>query len=528
MRYNASQRRSSITQTLPAPVGGLNDIDPVAAMGAEYCLQLNDIFPATAGLQVRNGYKEYVTGLGAPIRTLANMARLDGTHELFACTNAGVYDVTVSADSPTIAIALTSGAVGFTNFTNLANNYLILVNGVDAAKLYDGTTWISFTEVATPTVPGEIHGVNPNKFSVVASYKNRLWFAENKSLTIWYLDTDSLSGTAHPLYLGGVAAMGGYIVDIATWSFDSGTSMDDLIVFRTSSGEAIIYTGTDPSDATKWALKSVYYVSPSAGKKSSVDIGGDVAMMTAAGVVQMSKVVQGVATEDLYENTMSRKINKTLRTILDRLNYVPDWELHNLSVLQALFIVIPASGSVGAQQFVLNLITGAWGRYTLPARCFGIMNTSVFFGGDDGTVYQFNTVTRDAIKRDGTGGKDIIGSFFTAYNYLGNPSTNKHFKLIRPIFQSGSKVSYIAQLNVDFDILSQPGSPPVLAPGGGPSYFDVDMWDEAVWSAANTTYRPWVGVLGMGYCAALLMKIVSKDAVQFVAVSVTYEEGTGI
>lgn len=251
-------------------------------------------------------------------------------------------------------------------------------------------------------------------------------------------------------------------------------------------------------------------------------------MLTAAGAVQMSKVVQGVATQDLYENALSRNIQTSLRRILNQLNYVPDWELHNVSVLQALFIVVPASGSVPAQQYIMNLITGAWCRYSLPARCFGIMNTGVYFGGDDGSVYQFNVGAKDAVKMDGTGGKTITGSFFTAYNYLGDPSTNKHFKLLRPIFQSGSKVSYITKLNTDFDILSQAATPPVLSSSDGPSYWDIDIFDDAMWSASNTTYAPWVGTLGLGYCAALLMKIVNNGAVQFVAVSVVYETGTGI
>ena len=55
---------------LPAPTGGINDLDPIAAMQPQFLIDTMNFFPDTNTLQVRNGYQEWVTGLVKPVKNI--------------------------------------------------------------------------------------------------------------------------------------------------------------------------------------------------------------------------------------------------------------------------------------------------------------------------------------------------------------------------------------------------------------------------------------------------------------------------
>ena len=52
-----------------------------------------------------------------------------------------------------------------------------------------------------------------------------------------------MSGAATEFPLGGIASKGGFIQAMGTWTRDSGAGADDVAVFVTSEGEAILAEG---------------------------------------------------------------------------------------------------------------------------------------------------------------------------------------------------------------------------------------------------------------------------------------------
>jgi hypothetical protein len=210
--------------------------------------------------------------------------------------------------------------------------------------------------------------------------------------------------------------------------------------------------------------------------------------------------------------------------------YTPNWEISNIPVLQALVVNIPATSDEPARQYVMNSLTGAWTRFNLPIRCTGLSGGKLYFGTTDGRVCLYGGVTRDNVLLDGTGGEEIICSMFSAYNYFGDPTTNKHFKLVRPIFQAITPPGYKLRLNVDYDITALGGNPPAPGPEGDQYLWNAinSLWDQAFWASQGTTYFPWTGVVGLGFCAALLMKVNSSETANFAALEVVFEAGGSI
>jgi hypothetical protein len=527
---NSAQRRVSVIKTNIAPLGGINDLDPLANMGEEFCIQLMNWIPGNSALQARQGYREWVTNLGKPVRTLMFYNNMSGDLQLFASTDDFVFDVTNSGSSGVASLAVTQGYFKYINFGNVANQYLVLVNGTsDPSYLYDGTIWIAMTQSETPTTPGQIKGVDPSTFSHVMSFKRRLWFVQEASMTAWYLPIDAVAGEAKPFYLTSVFKRGGRLLYIVDWSVDGGEDLDNKLVFVSSNGEVAVYSGTDPDNAVTWSLDAVFFMGRPTGDKSFTEFGGDVFMNTSYGIVPLSKVIMGKMQESPNQQAISKRINRTLNALILSKKYPPNWELYNFPMLQAVVLIIPPTGNAPALQFVMNSLTGAWTRLDVPVNCGMVARDTFYFGTTDGRVCEYgNGNYLDDVKLDGSGGSPVICNLFSAYSYMGDPTTLKHWKLIRPIFQSDQPPSYLVHLNVDYDTAALAGNP---APPGAEQtnpIWDVAIWDQAFWSSAFTVFRPWVGVSALGFACALLMKAATNDATTLVAIEYVYEPGGAI
>ena len=68
----ATQNRVAPPVPLIAPITGWNTRDALDGMMASDAVLLDNWFPDTAGVTVRNGYVSYATGVGSgPVKTLA-------------------------------------------------------------------------------------------------------------------------------------------------------------------------------------------------------------------------------------------------------------------------------------------------------------------------------------------------------------------------------------------------------------------------------------------------------------------------
>lgn len=527
----SAQRRVSNIQSILAPVGGLNDVDPLANMPAQYCIQMVNWIPGNSDLRARQGYREWCTGLGSPVKTVMSYYGMDGTQKIFAVTDTNIYDVTVSTATPPIAFTgVGNGRYNHTMYGNVSFQYLIAVNGgADPSVFYDGTSWKKFVQSATPAAPGEIKGVNPDVWSHVTAFKRRLWFVQANSATAWYLPIDAIGGEAKPFYLTSIFKRGGKLLYIINWSVDAGDGLDDKLIFVSDLGEVAVYSGDNPDTTATWRLDAVFYMSAPIGDKAHGEFGGDVLMTTNYGLIPLTKVLVGRLMEAPVEAALTKKINRLINRLVNLQERPRTWELYNIPNYQAIVLILPPFGETPALQLVMNSLTGAWTTLNLPINCGANVSGKFYFGTLDGRVclYGENNYLDD-VKLNGTGGETVICSYFSAYNYFGDPTTLKHFKLVRPVFQTDQPPAYRLRLNMDFDISALPGNPAPPGPEADNPIWDVSIWDQAFWSSSLTVFRPWVGVEGLGFCAATLMKVASNDITALVAMEYVFESGGAI
>lgn len=526
--YSSSHQRVSQAAGFVAPLGGINDLDPIAAMDPTFCLSMINWYPGTTSVRSRAGYREWAINLSGTVRRLIPYKALDGSSQLLATTDTGLYNVSMSGDAPTLMTAISNGDLDYAQFATVAGNWLVLVNSTDSGWVYDGTTLTPMTQTSPATTPGQIEGVNPNRLFSVTTFKRRLWFAEEDTLTAWYLDTDAIAGTATPFYLGSVFKKGGYIKYVVPWSMDAGEDIEDRLMFVSSTGELAIYAGTDPNSATDWKLQAVYEVPAPVGVKSYAELGGDILLLTRSGIIPLSRVVNGQANAAIFESSLSKRISTIINTLFRISGSSDRWQLGNALSSQAIVIVMPPISPTPGRQYVMNVVTGAWTQFDVQATCFTEFKGDIYFGDESGRVLRFGDVFKDDIKLDGSGGVPIQCSLFTAYSDLGASGTLKHFKMIRPIFQGAHTPSFKIAVNVDYSLSPLAGAP--ANPGAASAFYlwDSAFWDDAFWSSSATVSRPWCGIQGLGYTVAMLLKAATIERTQLAGGQILYEPADGI
>lgn len=501
-------RAPSKSVSIPPPVGGWDTENALADMPQQNAVVLDNWFPGTDKVTLRRGYTEHASGMSGSVETLLEYAPQSGTQKLFAVNSGNVYDVTSSGSVGSAVVSgLSNDRFQQVQIGTSGGQFLIAMNGQDTPIIYDGSSW------GTMSVTG------PTAANLVWCnlHQRRLWFGETNSLTAWYLAVNSIAGTASSFSLAGVARLGGYIMAMGTWTRDGGDGTDDVAVFITSEGEAIIYQGTDPSSASTWSLVGVFRIGRPIGRRCVIKAGADLVLITQDGFVAASSILS-LDRSQTQNVALSAQINKAVNDAQRNFGSLFGWQPVIYPRAAMLIFNIPQS-STTYHQYVFNTITGAPCRFTgVNAVCWGLRGESIYFGSTNGKVYQFDTDGGDA-------GENINGDALQAFSYFNSPGVNKAFKLAEPIFQSNGNPNAAIDLNTDFTVRPPTGSPTPSSTVSS-ARWGISKWGIGTWGADNQIYRGWRGVRGAGRAASVRVRVASLTArPSWVATNLTFVPG---
>jgi hypothetical protein len=500
-------RKTQVSISTPPPTGGLNTRDAISAMPRGDAIELKNWIAEQYGLRARKGYSEWLIGLPGACETIVSYQPdrdIVSGFKLFAVTDGGIYDATTSTNAPVQILAL-SGAVGagrcnYVGFSNIAGSFLAMCSFEGGYYTFDGTTWVK--RVAGNAV-GQVTGAIPDNFVFVASWKRKLWFVEKSSTRAWYLPTDSIAGEAKSFDLGPFIKNGGKLSFITNWTLDAGEGIDDLLVFVFEGGDVLIYKGTDPNSASTFALVGSYYVGAiPTGRRGFTNYGGDVLILSEAGIQPLSFVTRGgqslLSTQAVGYLS---KVQTSLAELVSGYLRSEGWDL-TLSMRDSLMLVNqPLNVANVYRQFVLHTDTNTWAIFEgMPMRCSEVTPRGLWFGTLDGKVCKGFDGFFDAVPYGGSVGSGIKGVIRPSFSYFGRPGANKQFLMIRPTFLAVDQPGVFGGISVDFASPPQIGTP--VASFGGSSLWDVAKWGVDQWGGNFTSASPasgWITVEGMGY-----------------------------
>ena len=501
-------RRAAIT-SVSAPIGGWNARDSLAEMQPLDAVTLDNWWPGTSSVILRNGYTEHATGLPDQVETL--MAYSSATSEkLFAVSAGGIYDVTSAGAVGSAAVSsLSNSRFQYANFTTTGGSYLVCINGADKQQIYDGSSWHKDGDGS----PYNISNLDTSKANSVVVFKHYLFYTAG-TLKAWYLPINAIGGAATGLDMSSLATRGGYLIAGMTWTLDAGYGIDDYLVFITSRGEAFVWQLTDPTTPSGIALIGVYYFGSPIGQRPWIKYAGDLLILTQDGIVPLSAGLQSSRLDPRV--SITNKIQFAISSSEQLYGSNFGWQMLTVPKYNQLYLNVPVMEGSQQIQYVQNNITAAWCSFSgWAANCWELFQDEPYFGG--------NTVVNMAWQGHDDNGASIQAFAIQAFQSFGDAS-EKQAKMIRYHFLTDGSPTLYGNVNVNYDLSDNSAELNSLNPGFG--VWDTAVWDTDIWGAGLGPSADWDTATGVGYVFAPTLKTATNGIqVQWLSTDLVLEPG---
>jgi hypothetical protein len=269
--------------------------------------------------------------------------------------------------------------------------------------------------------------------------------------------------------------------------------MDDLAVFFMSSGETIVYSGTDPSSFT---LVGVFRLGAPVARNTSIKLGGDLVVATQDGYVSLLETLRTGRMGT--RGVLSDQINQAATEAIIQTTGNYGWQGFYYPRGNMLMFNIPYATNKTYRQHVFNTDTGAPCRFKgINSRCWGLFNDKAYFG-HSGIVYLFDDGYDDA-------GTQIDADAVCAPTYLNDKTANKQVTALQPVIGSDGPVALTVNVAGDFKL-------PTTAYGtvsftGGSSDWDTATWDVDPWVSGGLITNEWKQSQAYGYTLRTRVRI---------------------
>jgi hypothetical protein len=158
-------------------------------------------------------------------------------------------------------------------------------------------------------------------------------------------------------------------------------------------------------------------------------------------------------------------------------------------------------------QLVRHMPRPVWSQYQdLPARTWGWIDPYIYFGSDDGCVYQMHP---DFLNDNGTPIRVDVQMSWSLFKAVGI----KHFKMVKVYLLTDARVRPFIDVKTDYD-LTPPEMQPDVSAGVTGALWDVADWDSsgylpvppgvvgADWASGPQPLSMWNGVGRLGRVGA--------------------------
>lgn len=469
-----------------APSGGWNTRDPVSDMSPRDAVVLNNLIPDTDGVSIRPGYVQYVQLVASSHNTNALIAwKTQFGERLIAAAPVSAASHSLFDASTASVVTIKTGYVGSRWRAGVMGGRMALVNGSDQPQELNyapgpGTT---VTDLAisggTP---------NPEALKYIHIFKSRSYFATGSEPAFWYSAVNALGGTLTRFPIDRVASTSGNVIDLNSWTRDGGDGPDDFFVIFLDTGEVIVYAGSNPGDASDWALVGRYKL----GRVlTSTQFGGKLHVVTDQdyNILPDDLLTEGVG--------VPSKLSGAARDAVAR-DQSDNWQVFFDAELGWRIVNVPY-GSL-REQHVTNLRTGGPCRLTFPANCWAKYNGQLYFGGANAKVFRV---------RDGDDdGSAIEFSVQQAFTDFGS-ETNKVVNNYRPLWSVDGSFTLGSGLAFDYDVVSFFQEEDVSSNG---PLWNVSAWNTTSWADNRGSIGEWFTGGGMGQNVSLVQSGTSTRA----------------
>lgn len=360
--------------------------------------------------------------------------------------------------------------------------------------MFDGTsmTPANFTGSPADFVSASMWAVN--------SFKGRVYYWAENAQAFWYAAAGSYQGALAKFDLSSQITRGGYIVQMVTWTLDSGSGIDDLAVFIFNTGEALVYSGSDPGDVNDWSLIGRFQIGEPLGPRAHAKTAGTEIILTRDGYIDLSAALKDGRYSE--KSAYSAKIIRASKEAPAQYGTFWGWEAVLYPAGQMFIVNIPTSDT-SAIQHVRETSTGGWCEFSgWDARTFCVFRNRLFFGDASGNVCLADAGTSD-------NGERILSWGIPAFNALGSRANRKQLTACTVASNILNPASFVYDGLADFSTGLRSIMVDDQSTTGGE--WDVSDWDTAEWDtgASNdtTTRIGWKNCHAIGFSLTVSVRV---------------------
>jgi hypothetical protein len=345
-----SRRFAVKAAAVPAPVGGLNSRDSIDAMPPTDAIVMSNFFPSVEKVTLRDGFTQFCTGIGTgDVETLVEH-NAGANRQLLAIGSDGVLYQIDTGSAVSKKTGLANGRAESVEFNGLT---IFVPSGANVPFSWNGSSASDLSITLSDSA-------NANTLTGVHVYKNRVYYFTGTDQNFYYSATvDTFQGNFTKFPTGLVGTFGGNLIMIQTITIDGGEGVDDLLALIMSSGEVLVYSGSDPS-SSNFALVGTFRIAePVNEKRACAKLGGDVIVMTKEGYLPLSAVIRQ-DNVGAKAAAISEKIRGTVIAQVKATGTSTGWQIFVSPDGDKVIFNYPTGETDAYNQHVFNPIIRAW------------------------------------------------------------------------------------------------------------------------------------------------------------------------
>jgi len=448
-----------------APIGGWNTRDSLSAMPNIDAVELDNWFPTSGSVVSRNGFESFSTGFPSAPETIVEY-NSGVLQEMVAASGSKLYTVDDAGAKTEIGTGLSNARWQTANF----NSFLLLVNGADTPRSWNGTILSTLTITLKDGGGTPIVGTTSADMEGINIFKNRVYMWSTSEQRFFVGGVNAIQGDFTEFPLSRISQLGGSLLAMGTITRDGGSGADDLACFIMSTGEVIIYNGDNPTDANSWALEGRYRIPRPVSVRGVCQYKGDLKVITENDFTSVLEVIaQGGI--DVNPSKLTGAVSTAFRTYSS--NY--GWQALTYTRGDMLIMNVPISTNSTYNQYITNTVTGAACKFSgLNGSTFGIYKGDLYFGNST-SIFKADTGSND-------NGADINLSGQTAFTTFNTPN-RKRFISLRHVIKSSAAINMDVSVAVDYGNTQQSLISSSVSSG---TQWDTAQWDTFQWAAEET------------------------------------------
>jgi hypothetical protein len=567
------KRYTAKTTSLASPIGGWNARDSLAEMQPLDAVTLVNFFPTPTDVTLRKGYTKSSIGITGNVETLMNYANANGTSTLFAIANGIIYNASTST-ATSVFTGLTNSQFQHCMISTAGGQFLVAVNGVDPAIVYDGTRWYKIADTTTAQTISTItrggsgnltatlttavaHGlVTGNRVTITGATEsnyNGTYYITVTSPTV-FTYTMATAPAANATVVGTYTVLG--ITGVNSNTFVNVNMCQDRLFFVEKNTLNFYYLNVESIGgvASKFPLGAI---ARSGGYLQAM---GTWTLDAGYGVDDLSAFVTSMGEVIVYKGTNPSdptawslvgvwQMGQTFARRCffkfggDLLLLTQDGLVPMSAALQSsrldprvnitdkIYFAVSQAATQYATNFgwqinyyasenmlILNIPTAdgkeQYVMHTITkswARFTGVNAFCWEASGDNKMYFGSSGFVGNFYAASSDGGNNIVATAQQAYSYFETRGQQKRFTLVRPILQTDNGLpTVLCGISTDFETVPLTTQIAFNPSITNTGIWDTSLWDEANWGGEVTTTKFWQGVSGLGFAGSININVASQ------------------